>query len=136
MSDPRNAAHDKKVSQEKKHAHEHEVAASAAATATATATAEAADTEAATPAAAASHAPPAALEGSVKVLSQLKEMEFHSRAALERLAELMVTVDDELKQKAFSATIGDIFSMQDKFHTSLATLIEGYQAEVTRMQEE
>ena len=36
--------------------------------------------------------PPAALEGSLAVLSRLKEMEFHSRANLERLAELMLTV--------------------------------------------
>ena len=43
--------------------------------------------------------PPAALEGSLVVLAKLKELEFHSRANLERLAELTLTVEDELKQK-------------------------------------
>ena len=38
-------------------------------------------------------------EGSLVVLAKLKELEFHSRANLERLAELTLTVEDELKQK-------------------------------------
>jgi len=135
MSDPRNAAHDKKVSQEKKHdAHSAEAAAAAHA-ATATAVAEA-ETEPTT-----SDSQPSTLnqkltEGSVTVLSQLKEMDFHSRATLERLAELMLTVADQLKQKDFSVAIGDLFSAQDKFQTQLTALLEPYQAEVTRLQGE
>lgn len=120
MSDPRNAAHDKKVSQQKKHNAESEPTAA---------------TPEASPAAA-HHEGPATLEGSVTVLSHLKEMDFHSRATLERLAELMLTVGDDLKQKEFASQVGDIFSAQDAFQTKLAALIEPYQAEVTRMQDE
>jgi len=43
----------------------------------------------------------AKLEKSLAVLANLKELEFHSRANIEKLAELSLTIEDELKQKAF-----------------------------------
>ena len=58
----------------------------------------------------------------------------HSRANLERLAELTMTVDDELKQKAMLAPLGDVYSAQSAFQTKLTTLIEVYKAECDRMQ--
>ncbi|TLD71804.1 hypothetical protein FEM03_06605 [Phragmitibacter flavus] len=124
MSDPRNAAHDKKVSQEKEKKHHSDEAET---------TAPGEVDENAT----ASEAPqsaPAGLEGSVKVLTLLKDMDFHSRATLERLAEMMLTVGDELKQKEFAKQVGDLFSAQDTFQSQLVDLIQAYQAEVTRMQ--
>ncbi len=129
MSDPRNAAHDKKVSHDKeKEKKQHDAADAATATLEAPAPEE-------TPLPA-HHEAPAALEGSVAVLSQLKEMDFHSRANLERLAELMLTVDDQLKQKEFAKQVGDLFSAQDAFQTKLTELIQPYQGEITRMQGE
>ena len=131
MSDPRNVAHDKKVKQEQAH---HETASHAGtnpkkkrgkksndADATAAETSppvEAAKVEAA----------PAESEKSQTVLSQLKEMEFHSRANIETLAALTLTIEDELKQKEFSGPIGELYSAQDGFHTKIAALIEGYEA--------
>ena len=56
--------------------------------------------------------PPAALEGSLVVLAKLKELEFHSRANLERLAELTLTVEDELKQKEIVGPLGEVYSAQ------------------------
>ncbi len=113
MSDPRNVAHDKKVKQEK---------------------------EDEKPAAKKSAAPagdaPAAAQGSpdldqsVAVLSKLKEMEFHSRANIETLAELTLTIDDELKQKEFSDPIGGLYSAQDQFQTKITELIQNYEAHV------
>ncbi len=76
MSDPRNVAHDKKVKQEK----ENEPAAPAKKAAPD-------DKETAAPAAP-SEGAVAEHEKSVAVLSKLKEMEFHSRANIETLAEL------------------------------------------------
>ena len=79
---------------------------------------------------------PAALEGSLAVLAKLKEMEFHSRSSLERLAELMLTVEDELKQKELVSPLGEVYSAQDAFQTKLTALIEACKAECDRMQGE
>jgi len=155
MSDPRNVAHAKKVTQEKKH-HGTDVvatnghvaqpgkkpAAAAHASPSVEAAAATADTAAdgvvssavanATP----TSRPPAALEGSLVVLGKLKELEFHSRAHLERLAELTMTVEDELKQKEIVGPLGEAYSAQSAFQTKLTALIEVYKAECDRMQGE
>jgi hypothetical protein len=123
MSDPRNAAHDKKVTQEKKH---HPAAAAALPDSPPAAASEA------SPAA----KPPAALEGSLVVLTKLKELEFHSRAHLERLAELTMTVGDELKQKEMVGRVEEVYSAQSHLQTKLTALIEVYQAECDRLHAE
>lgn len=74
--------------------------------------------------------PPAALEASLTVVEKLKEMEFHSRANLERLAELMLTVEDELKQKEFAGPLGEVYSAQDAFQTKLTASHRGLQSRV------
>ena len=51
-----------------------------------------------------------AWEGSLAVLAKLKDMEFHSRANLERLAELALTVEDELKQKELAVPLSEVYS--------------------------
>ena len=112
MSDPRNVAHDKKVKQEKEHHHDH-------AAKSPSATAEAVNVEPQAPGEA---------EKSAAVLSKLKEMEFHSRANLETLAGLTLTIEDELKQKEFSEPIGALYSAQDGFQTRIAALIQDYEA--------
>jgi hypothetical protein len=112
MSDPRNVAHDKKVKQEKEHHHEPSPKGPAA-------TPEAVKVE---PQA------PGDLEKSAAVLSKLKEMEFHSRANIETLAGLTLTIEDELKQKEFSEPIGALYSAQDGFQTQIAALIQNYEA--------
>ena len=154
MSDPRNVAHAKKVSQEKKHHGTEPSPAGAPAgqpgkkSAAArkkggpSAPAEAPDATMAaegTPpreTAAAAPAPrqPAALEGSLVVLTKLKELEFHSRAHLERLAELTMTVEDELKQTALVGPLGEVYAAQSTLQTRLTALIESYKAECDRMQ--
>ena len=60
-------------------------------------------------------------------------MEFHSRANIEKLAELSLTIEDELKQKAFVESIGDVYSAQEAFHSKIAALIEAYQSECDRL---
>ena len=115
MSDPRNVAHDKKVHQEKEHKEPEPKATGAG---TAPASAEPAKEEQG----------PGELEKSVAVLSKLKEMEFHSRANIETLAGLILTIEDELKQKEFSDPIGALYSAQDGFHNQIAALIESYGA--------
>jgi len=125
MSDPRNAAHDKKVTQEKRH-HSTEVALEDVPAVQ--------PGKSAAPSASPAARPPAALEGSLVVLAKLKELEFHSRAHLERLAELTLTVEDELKQKEIAGPLGEVYSAQSAFQTKLTALIEAYKAECDRMQ--
>ncbi|MDQ2825163.1 MAG: hypothetical protein M3R29_06930 [Verrucomicrobiota bacterium] len=126
MGDPRNVAHNKRVAQEKHH-------------------------KGAEPGK--KHAPPEGggaaqpgetpkpgqkpdatqLEKSLAILAKLREMEFHSRGNIEKLAELSLTIEDELKQKPFVEPIGAVYSAQDAFHSKIATLIEAYAAECERL---
>jgi hypothetical protein len=120
MSDPRNVAHDKKVTQEKHHKHT-EVAPTAKAK-------EPSVQE--TPGA---EQGPSECEKSVAILSKLKEMEFHSRGNIETLAQLTLTIEDELKQGEFSEPIGALYSAQDAFHSKIAALIEAYEAKCEQL---
>ena len=58
----------------------------------------------------------------------MKSPNFHSRANIETLAGLILTIDEELKQKEFSDAIGEVYAAQDGFHTKIAALIESYEA--------
>ena len=152
MSDPRNVAHAKKVTQEKKHqgtevtpedapvvqpGKKPGAAKNKSRSVGATAGSdETAAGKGAVPSASPPPKPPAALEGSLVVLAKLKELEFHSRANLERLAELTLTVEDELKQKEIVGPLGEVYSAQSAVQTKLTALIEAYKAECGRMQGE
>jgi hypothetical protein len=133
MSDPRNVAHDKKVKQEKAH---HENAPAAGATSKTkkrtpkegeVVATDDANKEAASPEKPLVEQAPGDYEKSQTVLSKLKDMEFHSRANIEALAGLILTIEEELKQKEFSGPIGDIYAAQDGFHTKIAELIQSYE---------
>lgn len=131
MSDPRNVAHDKKVSQEKGHEQAKSAAGGGRKSRKSTKPAGAVNAQ---PSGTAATEPvkveqaPGELEKSVTILSKLKEMEFHSRANLETLAALTLTIEDELKQKEFSEPVGALYSAQDGFHAKIAALIESYEA--------
>jgi len=140
MGDPRNVAHAKKVTQEKHHKNKHAPKAGAPAAQPAkkaqpekqaVVTERAApETEAEKPA----QSPDSAqLEKSLAVLSKLKELEFHSRANLEKLAELSLTIEEELKQKEFAEAIGAVYSAQDAFQSKIGKLIEDYEAQCARL---
>ena len=142
MSDPRNVAHSKKVTQEKKHhaadnasegAHAQPGKKLAAAKPGSQGGGQAAAPQPSAPVEPAAPAP-AALEGSLVVLTKLKELEFHSRTGLERLAELTLTVEDELKQKAMVAPFGEVYAAQNALQTKLTALIESYKDECDRLQ--
>jgi hypothetical protein len=128
MGDPRNVAHAKKVSQEKAHKGKTQPVKKSQPVAEERApvqTAEVAKPE---------QKPDAVkLEKSLAVLAKLKELEFHSRGNIERLAELSLTIEDELKQKAFVETIGAIYSAEETFHSKISKLIEAYQTECDRL---
>ena len=120
MSDPRNVTHNKKVTQEK---HKHPEAAPGAKAPSPGEKEEAPGAEQG----------PSDHEKSVAVLSKLKEMEFHSRGNIETLAQLILTIEDELKQGEFSEPIGALYSAQDAFHAKIETLIEAYGAKCEQL---
>ena len=124
MGDPRNVAHAKKVSQEKHHKAKTQPTGKirpASAESAPAQTAEVAKPE---------QTPDAAkLEKSLAVLAKLKELEFHSRANIEKLAEVSLTIEDELKQKRFVEGIGAVYSAEEAFHSKVSGLIEAYQTE-------
>jgi hypothetical protein len=133
MSDPRNVAHAKKVKQEKAH-HENPPGAGAqpkkkkhTSNTDEVGTTDDANTQAASPEKPPVEQAPGDYEKSQVVLSKLKEMEFHSRANIEALAGLILTIEEELKQKEFSGPIGDVYAAQDGFHTRIAELIQSYE---------
>jgi len=140
MGDPRNVAHAKKVTQEKHHKGKQAQkagASSLAAKPQVEETKSAAAQQSTAPKAEAqkSAQPPdsAQLEKSLAVLSKLKDLEFHSRDNIEKLAELSLTVEEELKQKTFAEAIGAVYGAQDAFQSKILELIGAYEAECTRL---
>ncbi|PYJ10368.1 MAG: hypothetical protein DMF06_06555 [Verrucomicrobia bacterium] len=128
MSDPRNVAHAKKVKQEKAH-HQAPGTGSDAKPRKQRKTEAAPKTPESEPVEASKvEQGPGEQEKSVAVLSKLKDMEFHSRANIEALAGLILTIEEELKQKEFSDAIGELYAAQDGFHAKIAALIESYEA--------
>jgi len=136
MGDPRNVAHAKKVSQEKHHKEKHAPAPSLTEKGvppekkSATVVESADKSEVAKPA---QPVEPTQLEKSLVVLSKLKELEFHSRANIEKLAELSLTIEEELKQKAFADAIGTVYGAQNAFQSKISQLIGDYETECTRL---
>src|SRR2546421_1092330 len=138
MGDPRNVAHAKKVAQEKHHkgdaAHAHQPAKKAQPAKKDQPVAEESSAAKTAKIAKPEQKPDAAkLEKSMAVLANLKELEFHSRANIEKLAELSLTIEEELKQKAFAEPIGDVYSAQEAFHSKISAFIEAYQKECDRL---
>jgi hypothetical protein len=145
MGDPRNVAHAKKVIQEKHHKGE-DVAKGAAhapqpgkkAKAQPAGKKQAVAEESSAIGSAETAKPEqkpdtAKLEKSLAVLAKLKELEFHSRGNIEKLAELSLTIEEELKQKAFVEPIGALYSAQDAFQSKIVALIADYEAECARL---
>ena len=140
MGDPRNVAHAKKVSQEKHHKDKHAPKTGSAPSqpkkdvATDKKRAPVAESPAKTDVAKpAQPAEPTQLEKSQVVLSKLKELEFHSRSNIEKLAELSLTIEEELKQKKFAEAIGAVYGAQDSFQSKILELIGAYETECTRL---
>ena len=140
MGDPRNVAHAKKVTQEKQYkakVAQKTRAPKATRKAQIEQTKPAATEESAAPKQEVQKPPQpsdaAQSEKSHAVLSKLKELEFHSRSNIEKLAELSLTIEEELKQKAFTEEIGAVYAAQDAFQSKIVKLIEDYEAECARL---
>src|ERR1700745_2609277 len=135
MGDPRNVAHAKKVTQEKHHKAKHAPDAGAPKLAKKTQTPATEQSTAPKPEAEKPLQPTDStkLEKPLAVLSTLKDLEFHSRSNIEKLAELSLTIEEELKQKVFAEAIGAVYAAQDAFQSKMVKLIEDYEAECARL---
>ena len=132
MSDPRNVAHQKRVTQEKHHQKAKPRSEKGSPKTGQTQSVETAPT--ASGAENAKETPAADLEKSLAVMSKLKDLEFHSRANIETLAQLSLTIEEELKQREFAEAIGAIYSAEEVFHSKIVAFIETYQAKCEGLQ--
>jgi len=141
MGDPRNVAHAKRFSQEKHHKDKHASNAGSVPSqrgknvqtkkkAASAAESTAPKAEAAKPT---QPVEPTQLEKSLVVLSKLKELEFHSRANIEKVAELSLTIEEELKQKPFAEVVGAVYAAQNTFQSKILELIGAYETECSRL---
>ncbi len=69
-------------------------------------------------------------------LSQFKEMSHRAKLRIEKLAELSLVIEDELKQKEYADRVSELFSIANNFETKLEELISDYEIEKNRMQNE
>ena len=69
-------------------------------------------------------------------LSQFKEMSHRAKLRIEKLAELSLVIEDELKQKEYADRVSELFSIANSFESKLEELISDYEIERNRMQNE
>jgi len=69
-------------------------------------------------------------------IEQFKQMSFRARARIERLAELSMVIEDELKMKEFADRVSDLFGLSNQFEEKLELLIGDYEIERNRIENE
>jgi hypothetical protein len=76
------------------------------------------------------------LERSRDVISQLKEMRHYSQSNIEKLSEIWLLLDDELKQKDIAKRVEALVSKQTAFQEAIDELITDYEMQCNRMENE
>lgn len=66
-------------------------------------------------------------------IEQFKEMSFRAKARIERLAELSLVIEDDLKYKEFADRVSDLFNISNQFEEKLEALIGDYEIERNRI---
>jgi uncharacterized protein Yka (UPF0111/DUF47 family) len=74
------------------------------------------------------------LERSRDIIKQFKEMVHYSEANIEKLTELWLLLDGELKQKKIAKNLEDLLTHQNKFHDALAALVKDYESECDKLE--
>ena len=69
-------------------------------------------------------------------LEQFKEMAHRARLRIERLADLSLRIEDELKQKEFADRVSELFTIANQFEEKTDALISDYDIERNRLQNE
>lgn len=69
-------------------------------------------------------------------ISQFKEMSHRARIRIEKLAELSLVIEDELKQKEYADRVSELFTIANSFEEKLESLIGDYEIERNRLENE
>ncbi len=69
-------------------------------------------------------------------LEQFKQMSHRARLRIERLAELSLEIEGELKFTEFADRVSDLFGMATEFEEKLEALINDYEIERNRIENE
>jgi len=67
-------------------------------------------------------------------LSQFKEMEHRAKLRIEKLAELSLKLEDEMKQKEFADRVSELFDIANQFENKMDSLISDYEMERNRIE--
>lgn len=70
------------------------------------------------------------------LISQLKEMQHYSEANIEKLTEIWLMLDGELKQKEMAARVEKLIAEENVFHDDLAAVVSDYEIECNRIENE
>jgi hypothetical protein len=76
------------------------------------------------------------LEKSKDILSQLKEMEHYSKANIEKLTEIWLLFDGEMKQKAMAKKTENVLTHQNTVQDALAEAITDFEAVCNKLEAE
>ncbi|MGK0190208.1 MAG: hypothetical protein ACI9R3_006030 [Verrucomicrobiales bacterium] len=66
-------------------------------------------------------------------IEQFKQMSFRAKARIEKLAELSMVIEDELRFKEFADSVSEHFGISSKFEEKLEGLIGDYEIERNRI---
>jgi len=69
-------------------------------------------------------------------ISQFKEMSHRARLRIERLAELSMVIEDDMKQKEYADRVSELFGIAASFEEKIESLIHDYEIERNRIQNE
>ena len=76
------------------------------------------------------------LDQARKYLDQLKEIEFHTKGYLEKLAKIELDMVDELGQEKQAERVSDIFCIESKFFSELKEFIDDYEMACNRRKQQ
>jgi hypothetical protein len=76
------------------------------------------------------------LQKSRDIISQLKEMGHYAKANIEKLTEIWLLLDEDMKQKEMAKKLEVLLSHQSAFYESLASVVSEYELECNRIENE
>ncbi len=76
------------------------------------------------------------LEKSKDIISQLKEMRHYAKTTIEKLTELWMLLDGEMKRKDLAKKFEVLLTQKNAFYDSLDALITDYEIECNRIENE
>ena len=76
------------------------------------------------------------VEQMTSCIKQFKDMNARAEARIEKLAELSMVIEDELKQKEYADRVTELFNMSNQMHDKLESLISDYEIERNRIKNE